>query len=150
MNKQVFISLCTFGLITIILFFEGLLGIIFTARELYYILELEKNETIETASITGKTNRTRTPDFTIYFITINDNKTYRFHLLKFAYGKVSIGDKIEVKFNDARTLFLITNFKSAIYAGYIVQIGLFLVCFLLSILFLRGTIDIYKQREVST
>jgi len=150
MNKNYFVSSAVvFGLITIILFFGGLLGIIFTAIHFHKILEIKESGITENAIITRIVCRARTPDDDIYFTTINDNKTYRFHLVKLTYGEINVRDKIEVKFNDERTLFFVTNLKSATYVSYIVQIFLFLVCLVFSIPFFRGTIELYKSRNVN-
>ena len=140
MNKQ---AIIVFGFITAILFFGGVLGVFFTARHLINIRELEKSDIIEEAIITSKLNRVRTFTNDIYFITISDNKTHRFHLMKLNESRV--GDRIEVKFNEDMTKFLVTDFKSTTYFTYIFQIFLFLICFILSIMFLRATIEMYKS-----
>ena len=145
MNKKALVQFFGFGVITAILFLGGTLGVFFTVKHVNRIRELEKSEVIEEAVITRVERRSRTSNNTIYFYTENDRKTHRMHLLILLSTEVEEGDKLEVKFNSDRTVFLITNYQSATYIGYNVQIGLFIVCFLLSILFLRGTIDTYKN-----
>ena len=147
MNKKVFVSLCVFGLVTVFLFFGGILGFFFTFKHLNNVRELEKSNIIENALITNIVKRARTFNNTIYFTTISDKKLYQLNLIKIIPGKINIGDEILVKFNDEKNLFLITNYSNAIYSGYIIQIVLFIFCFFLSILSLRGTISIYKNRS---
>ena len=144
MDKKVFVSFLTFGLITVVLFFGGTIGTILTVKHVNKIRELEKSEKIKEAVITRIESRSRTPNSTIYFVAKNDINTYRMHLLKLVMIRAKVGDELKVKFNNDRTMFLITNYQTATYISYAVQIGLFIVCFLLSILFLRGTIDLYK------
>ena len=148
MKNQDFVSLCVFGLISIIFFFGGALGIILTVKHLNSILGLEASEIIEDAIVTGVGRRIRTPSNEIYFETISDNKVYRFHLLKLTHG-ANVGDKIEVRFNEERTLFYVVEFSSARFITFIVQIVLFLGCLVFSILFLKyDTLDLYKSIRI--
>jgi len=105
-NKVAFV---VFGLISIILFFGGMLGVFFSIKYLNNIFKLEKSEIAETAIITSVINRSRTPNSAIYFLTINENKTYKINLIKIVtINKFNIGDIIEVKFNEEKTRFFIT------------------------------------------
>ena len=144
MNKQYILAFCIFGLLTLVFFFGGILGVVFSIKRYDNIRKLEESNIIESASITQFQRSYRTSSNLIYFTTQNDGKIYRFNLIKLASGKIEVGDEIEVKFNEDKTLFLITNYSFAFYIGYIVQIILFVICIILSILFLYGTILIFK------
>jgi len=144
MNKRPFFSLFAFWLITTIFFFGGLLGIIFTIRHLYKITELEKSEIVEEAVITKVVMSYRSFTDTVYFSTTHDNKVYRFQLLN-SYN-VNVGDKIEVKFNEEKTFFLVEKYSLVVYISKILEIFLLLVCLILSIYFiLIWYNDTYKQ-----
>ena len=145
MNKQVFRLFFIFAIITFFLFFGGILGVLFAIKNINDIRELEKIGTTENAMITGIELRSRTINNTIYFVTKNEGKTYETNLIKVHPGKIKAGDEIKVKFNEDRTLFLITTYQSAVYIGYFVQIGLFAVCFAFSVFALLATIEIYKK-----
>ena len=143
------IPFIAFGIITLIMFFGGLLGIIFSIRHSNNIRKLETSNYIENATITHIVRRARSGgNNLVYFMTENERKSYSINLTSFrnfSTERISIGDKIEVRFNEDRTQFLIIDYSSIIYRGHIIQIFLFAVVFILSILFLLGTIEIYKK-----
>ena len=143
------IPFIVFCLITLIMFFGGLLGIIFTIRHSNNIRQLENSKYVENATITHIVRRARSGgNNLVYFMIENERKSYRINLTtfrNFRTERISIGDKIEVKFNEDRTQFLITDYSSIIYRGHIMDIFLFAVVFILSIFFLFCTIEIYKK-----
>ena len=140
-----FLRVFTFGVITAILFLGGTLGVYFTVKHMNRIRTLEKFAVTEGAVIARIELRSRTINNTIYFVPKDEEKTYKMNLIKVHPGKIKAGDEIKVKFNEDRTLFLITTYQSAVYIGYIFEIVLFVVCFVLSIFFLLGTIELYKK-----
>jgi len=143
MYKGYIFAFSVFIFFSIIMFFGGILGIIFSLKYYNNIRKLEKSNIIESAIIERVGDKISGSSDTIYFTLINDGKTYRTNLLR--PNKIKVGEEIEVRFNDEKTLFLITNYSKLVYAGYIVQIILFIVCFLLSIPMIIGTINIYRR-----
>ena len=145
MIRNYFVAFCVFALSSITLLGGGITGLVFSIKHYNDTRELEKSEIIENAIITHFVRRSNTSNYLIYFTTQNEGKTYRYNLFKVPFTKIKAGDEIEVKFNKNRTLFLITDYSSAFYAGYIVQIVLFVVCIILSVFFILGTIEIYNK-----
>jgi hypothetical protein len=134
-------------LILFVLFFGGgILGMIFSIKHYNRICDLEQSNIVDSAVVTGFYRRQgSSTSITIYFATKSDNKMYKYSLSKFPYIKINTGDEIVVNFNEDRTRFFITNYSSAIFTGYYIQIILFIVLLILSGLFLFGTIEIYRK-----
>ena len=146
MIKSYLFAFCLFAFIFIVFFVGGILGVVFSIKGYKNIRELEKSSAVESAVITKFQMRIRSRGFSnsIYFTTRSDGKSYHYNILKLLPGKIEAGDDIEVKFNENRTLFLITNYSSAFYADYIIRIFLFIVCIILSMFCLYDAISIYK------
>jgi len=141
MKGNYIFAFCFFGFFFIVFFLAGILGTWFTVRYYSNVIALENSEIIKTATITN-ISRGRRSGNTIFFTTESNEKTYRANIMRISSG---VGDDIEVRFNDDRTAFLIPQYLSAIRIGYIVQVILFIFCFVLSILILIGIIKGYRS-----
>ena len=132
MERKYTFGLCFFGVIFIGLFLGGILGILFTVRHYTNVLALEGSENIETATITS-IHRGRRSGSTIHFMIQNDEMIYRTNIMT---SGLRVGDEIEVKFNEDRSLFLVATYQSEVFIGFIAQVILFAILFALSIIIL--------------
>jgi hypothetical protein len=146
MNRATFFVLCVFGCMTIILFLGGLLEVTFLVKNINNNRKVERLGVTGTATITKVVSRTRTLNNKYYFTIENDTEIYSVFLLKILSSNIKSGDKIKVIFSEDKKIFLFINFLSSIYVGYIIDIVLALLFFVLFIFFLLGTIEIYKKR----
>jgi hypothetical protein len=87
----------------------------------------------------------KTPNNAFYFKLENGREEYRIHLVKILSSKLKQGDAVEVKHNSDKKIWLIVGYEKSLYVRYFMQIGLFVVCFLLSIFFFYGLIYIIRK-----
>jgi hypothetical protein len=146
MNKGSTIAVVIFGVCFLALFLLGTMGASLTIKHYLEVQKIVKSSEVDIAFITRIIKGVRTSNKTVYFKLQNDEKEYKINLIKILTKKIKIGDEIHIKFNDNKTVWIICEHLSAINIGYIIQIILFCICFLVSIVLFVGIISIIRHR----
>jgi len=149
MNKErvhVIVLFCMLIFFSFIFFFGGILGLVFSIKHYVYISNLQKSNIVENVIISkkerGMARARQSSSMLIYFTSKYNGKTYRMYLPS-GLQDIKLGDEIEVRFNDKRTWFWITNYSFLIRVRYFSFIIMLSFCIYLSELLLTAAKEVF-------
>jgi large-conductance mechanosensitive channel len=141
------ICFVSFLIIYFLFLITGICGVFISIKNINETRRIEREEKSESAIITDEWSKNNSPSDTFYLRTQHDENV-RMHLLKILDSKLNVGDRVEVKTNSERKLWLIIGYERALYGRYIADIVVFVGCFILSFFWLFVLIVLIKKRYI--